>query len=170
MRLSAANCCFLIGLISIAPNTAAAQQPGYQLFFGHTVTFKIGTCQLDEKDCKATIQKTIKFDESGLLTEAFMLGDRVERTHVFGKLNSVVKKESGSKGSLKLGGSGNTLNIEAASILTFSDGNTHVKTDRFQFSTSDGVTCSLSGSREMVDKPSNRRKVIPIIGDACHLQ
>lgn len=159
-----------MGLISTAPSTAAAQQPVYQLFFGHTVAFKIGTCQLDENDCKATIQKAIKFDKNGDLTEAFMLGDRVERAHVFGKLNKVVKKDSGTKGSLKLGGSGNILNIEAALMLTFSDGDTHVKTDRFQFSTSDGVTCSLSGSREMVDKPSNRRKVIPIIGDACHLQ
>lgn len=168
--MSAAYCCFLMGLISTAPSTAAAQQPGYRLFFGHTVAFKIGTCQLDEKDCKATIQKAIKFDKNGALTEAFMLGDRVERAHVFGKLKNVVKKDSDTKGSLKLGGSGNTLTIEAATTLTFSDGDTHVKTDRFQFSTSDGVTCSPSGSREMVDKPSNRRKVIPIVGDACHLQ
>jgi hypothetical protein len=160
----------LISLNLLMQQAAHAEEPKYKSFFGHTVSFKLGTCRPDEKDCTATIEKTIKFDKDGTLTESFMCGDRTERRHVFGQSNRIaLKGNSKDRKSLKIVGSGNALHIDAALTLVYADGDTHEKIDRFQLSTSDGATCSLSGSREMVDKPENRRKIIPIIGAECRI-
>lgn len=163
------NCMASAGIL-LSTLSAFANDANYKKFFGHSVSFKLGACRPNDKECGPTIAKVIKFDEKGNLTEAFMCGDPVERRHTFGKLNQITSKApSTNEKSIGLSGSGNSIEIKSWLKIVYSDGDTHEKTDNYEFSTDDGATCVMKGSREMVDKPSGERRVVPIVSADCRI-
>jgi hypothetical protein len=157
--------------ILLLGTAAPAPAADYKSFFGKTVAFRLAACA-DGKPCDPGDIRTIQFDARGTLSEAFMLGDRTRREHMFGKTSKLRSGDADTKKekSVTLSGRDNSIEIVADSTLRFSDGDSNRKVDTYRLTTVDGVSCALEGSRSMVDLPENSKRLLKIVGSDCQIK
>lgn len=154
--------------VSVVP-AAHAQDAFKSPFFGKTVFFETSWCTPPAKDCGGGLPP-IAFAADGTLTETGMGGDPIERRHPFGKPDLVEKDLRGTTPitfTTTVTGRGPSIEIVTVHKMRFAADESTEKVDRFKLTALDGSTCSLSGSREIVDRPENLKRKLVLVTKNC---
>ena len=158
-----------LAFVILAVSEARTEQAHGSPFFGKTVSFKTAWCRPPDKDCGGGLD-AISFGRDGSLTEAGMGGDPIRRRHAFGKPHVVRETMDGGtkvEVTTTVTGKDNWIEIVTLHKMRFSNGDSSDKTDRYKLVAVDGSTCELTGNREIIDRPDNRRASLILVTKTC---